>query len=329
MSITPEYAHGYEAAPHPARAGADGRVTAEFPGFPANGTPSIPSRVLVELDDAMAVRTHAVERPLTIFMRDGVENRCSADRCRIFVHTTKIEVSAAAGTRITMGEHTVTAPAEGAAEIPFDLGPALATADLAAMIEDVHYSVDVPNSQMTLIFSDGRAATGTLSAGSVTLREALLAALERVAEGPVPFAEEGSGHGLVYAARGPTNTPVLRVIGSVARVGDIGRVALVRTEGRASGNCGTYQNDRGVRTTIDRRAIDATVTIYDRRTGEQLQQRSFRGRAPSCPEVTAGFQVVQGSADRAAIDRWLDGLPRARGARGRQRSRLAGRRTIG
>ena len=51
--------------------------------------------------------------------------------------------------------------------------------------------------------------------------------------------------------------------------------------------------------------IDYTITVYERRTGQRVSAKRFKGKMPECPRDAADAQPREGRPKSKAIEAWL------------------------
>lgn len=99
--------------------------------------------------------------------------------------------------------------------------------------------------------------------------------------------------------------------GGGGTIADIDYVALFEDQpGRSGGSCGPYVTDDGASFSASRTNIDVVVTIYDARSGEEVQSQHFNAAREPCPTVawvsgysTSGLDV---RPDIVVTHGWLE-----------------------
>lgn len=103
---------------------------------------------------------------------------------------------------------------------------------------------------------------------------------------------------------------VKRVVGASkdAPARDVDFVAVASKKFTTSGSCPYFNPNTGTRKSIKKSRTDISMTIYDRRSGEKVKSKTFKGGRASCPsKLDATRTTVFGSSpSQATIDRWLE-----------------------
>jgi hypothetical protein len=134
----------------------------------------------------------------------------------------------------------------------------------------------------------------------------------RMVEPAMQHAEE---HGLTFrgepAHQGPHTVYVDapegrsdRVVGPAATLREVDRIARIEAS-FAPGDGTMCSYIGGVRLPLELET--QVVTVLDRRTGQQIAQRTFAATGSSCPIVALGRRAIIGPSDQ--VDAWLAELP--------------------
>jgi len=247
------------------------------------------------------------------------QNQCEDESCVVRVYATGFEVrGVVAGAEARFGDVSATAgptaenPNIVLARVEHDFAPFVSSFEVNRLFGSADSSYRVSTQEeLTVEHPDGRSFTGPLAFPSAQMRRMLGWLLRRALDGqPVSFAPEGEGTALYFVERPRqrnTRTPAPRLVGEAATPGDIRYVAQMTSEARELSGCGTYRSrSTGGTRTIERRTVDATVVVHDRRTGQEAHRREFRGPTPRCTRTVRGTQTSM--FDREALDAWVESL---------------------
>ena len=287
--------------------GADGTATVLYAfGRTREPTVEIEVRVVSQDEGGRARESRerlTVERPARMILRGAVAE-CSTRSCALGVEADgALTVSGIdAATRVTLGESTAIGQAPDPSE------EILAALSPDSLFSNETYTIPLP---LRIELSDGTRFEGVYPVGEWTLRRVLFERFATIEEGAVEVPVEARGSAILWlgGVGAGRSAPDMRLVGSAATVGNIGRVALVTASPRRR-SCGRYGQGQGARTAyVEQR--NAQIVIHDRRRGRVWRRRTINAPAITCPrnitiepgmgEIDAGHSEV----DPDTIETWL------------------------
>ena len=181
-----------------------------------------------------------------------------------------------------------------------DLGHNLATVSLGDVFKDYPLSnFDVP---LKLEFSDGTKLETKANFPANALRPALGTTFGKLSAGPVKFPGDADGP---VGSRSLLLVPKGVLFGEAEKVTDLDLVAVV-TDKTRSLSCGSYRGQvTGRITTLERTLTDATVNVFERRTGKIRATKSFFAEPPPCPTSTYDSASLRAYYDGTQIEPWV------------------------
>ena len=206
------------------------------------------------------------------------------------------------GTTLAMGGVQGVAPAVGRGTLAAGPEVLLASADISWLSATGVRGSPETELPVVLTLPGTAPITGTMKLSALSVKDALRAIFERARSGPVPVPVEGQGRAIAVLS-GVT----IEMVGPLRTLGDVSRVAFYETRTR-TGSCGSYGGGGTVRR-LEKRMYDRHYRVFDRRTGQQVVQRTFTAPTPRCPDrISAGSSGVSGFADLGQIRQWLESL---------------------
>lgn len=281
-------------------AGEDGRVELRV-RVPWRGSregePTVRASLTIDIeDDDNVFEQLDVPRQQTLLTTEHGSVRCSLGGCAVgFGNDGHIGVTAPASGNVTVGGVEVeSGPIPAALYADLQLGAALA---------DPSPPMSLP---VQITGAGPEPLTGTLTLTQRQLFEHVFDQWEDARETLELPQDPDDGAILWVGGRGgPQDEDDLELVGESIPAGALRRVTAIHTDLRR-GSC-AYRSRSGRRRNRTLNFHDATVSIYDVRTGERLEQESFRAHA-DCDRATTGGSAAQGAwVDRETIREWLQG----------------------
>jgi hypothetical protein len=241
---------------------------------------------------------------------DGTSANCFAigTECYVRVDLDAVSLaSAAVGDELTVAGQEATANDNGEASVKVDFWPYVGDLSLADILRG---DGDTPTAAIPIGLRYEYAGTkgeitGEARAKRIDLYWATGKHYEAIAAGPVDPGLAATGDGLVIAGldHGP------KLVGEAVHPSDVRYVALVKSDTRDVGSCGTYtRKDGSDPVEVRRYASDLHATVYDRVTGASLGDKVQRGSAPDCSYMANGDAgLFVGDDDTDALERWVAG----------------------
>jgi hypothetical protein len=160
---------------------------------------------------------------------------------------------------------------------------------------------------LTISFPDGR--TGSAKVPPVNFKFGLSDFLKKAEHGPVMFGKEGDDPKKTDSLLYPVAMDV-KVVGRAGKLSEVDYIALANLSGDAKSTktCGGYHdNDGKAMPDITLNLKETEVVIYDRRTGDVVQKKTFPPD-DECPMFTFQ-QADQNSTDSSIpeeqVEAWL------------------------
>lgn len=221
-----------------------------------------------------------VERKPSIQIKDG-NVTCIAKKCRGIVRKDLAFVleEVKDETKATIAGGAVVTASGGKLVATPDFNALFVGNDVDAVFGSIGGQLTLP---ITLEFSDGAKLKRDAFVPKTALRDVLVAAVRYPEKGAVLFPGEsaetkGTGS-LVRVVNG-----VGKLVGSAKVPTDIDFVAVQAAEKRTI-DCGRYRGADGATAELSLDVTDASVTVYERRTGKKRVTNAVKARA-ECPET--------------------------------------------
>jgi hypothetical protein len=228
----------------------------------------------------------------------------------------RLEVEAPAGGKLTADGNPIAVAASGKTLVPVDLNKALLEAPIIPALSD---GAGVKSAMVALELVKG---TQPPLAGQVEvnlqrgIKEFASKKLALVATGVplVPGVTEAGAsvksprRSLVYVSHYDA-----KHLGRATTVGEVDLVAVSRDlEARDGEACGPYGSEGKVTAPVVRKLVDIEVNVYDTRTGERVDGKTFSEGHDDCPMMvftTNGkADAVESRPQGVVVERWLAGL---------------------
>lgn len=236
--------------------------------------------------------TVSATRPASIRVNEG-KVTCIAKKCEGIVRKDLALVLSEIedGTKVAMAGGPVVVAANKQAEAPPDFQKLFASEDIDAVFGTATGQVTLP---MSLEFKDGTKVKRNVLVPKSGLRDALAAKMKSPEKGPTLLpgeAPDARGTGALL------NVSRALLFGKAHKPTDIDFVA-VQTEEKRTKPCGRYRGDDGGVSTLDLEVTDASIAIYERRTGKRRLRKTFQAAAP-CPETYVTYDKNLGADTQA------------------------------
>jgi hypothetical protein len=296
-------------------AGSDGKATLRLPIWATldaeqtysigvwRGKEPIPFRRTPRLDFDVTV-----ERPARIFVTDGKVSCVGKRKCNGIVRKDLALVldDVKDGTKGSIA---------GGAVVTAAAGKLVAQPDFAALFQGVELEAALKGSAgdlklpITLEFEGGPKLTRDAFVPKTALRDVVTAQLKYPEKGPILFPGEtadAKGTGAMWTVVGDVG----QLYGRAKVPSDVDFVTI-RDATKRTLDCGRYVGDSGASAVLTIDVTDATVTVYQRRTGKKFATHVIKARA-ACPETYIktdqwSFQDKQAQTfSQEDLDAWLN-----------------------
>lgn len=111
----------------------------------------------------------------------------------------------------------------------------------------------------------------------------------------------------IVIAAGDAKDITANTIYPEASLAEVDLVAVERDGSHLGSSC-AYVDERGTRVNKTRQIADKRVTVYARRTGRVVTQRTFNGDTPPCPETMLASAEIYGYVDTEKVLEWEKSL---------------------
>lgn len=111
----------------------------------------------------------------------------------------------------------------------------------------------------------------------------------------------------IVIAAGDAKDITANTIYPEASLAEVDLVAVERAGSHLGSSC-AYVDERGTRVNKTRQIADKRVTVYARRTGRVVTQRTFNGDTPPCPETMLASAEIYGYVDTEKVLEWEKSL---------------------
>lgn len=248
----------------------------------------------------------SVKRPAKLEVNDGKVS-CIARKCKGIIRRDLALVldEIADGTKVTFAGGVSVVASGGKAEALPSFEGLFSGLDIDVLYGPIEGQLKLP---ITLEFSDGKTLKRDVFVAKSALREVLVSKLKYPERGPTLLPGESpttKGTGALLNVGSATGT----FAGRAKLPTDIDYVVL-QTKAQRTQACGRYRGDGGSVAELNLELTDASLVVYERRTGKKLATRTVKAKA-ECPETYIKFDQLSPqdkqshTFDQKDVEAWM------------------------